>query len=113
MDGGQLVLCKHLFWNSPLPGWEMPAGVREELGAADLVISKGDANFRRLLGDLRWPATTRFAEICAYFPTRLAALRVDKSELAVNLRAEQVEALDARDADWRTNGRWGMIQFTG
>jgi hypothetical protein len=112
MENGRLVLRPHLFWNSPLPGWEMPADVREELGAADLVISKGDAHFRRLLGDLRWPATARFAEICAYFPTRLAALRVDKSELAVNLRAEQVENLDAREADWRFNGKWGMIQFS-
>jgi len=100
MGDGRLTLRSHRFWNSPLPGWEMPQDLREELAGADLTISKGDANFRRLLGDLRWPETTSFAEITDYFPTRLAALRVDKSELAVNLTTEQVKRLDARDAIW-------------
>jgi hypothetical protein len=111
MESSRLILRSHRFWNSPLPGWKMPADLREELGSADLVISKGDAHFRRLLGDLRWPGVTPFRQITEYFPTRLAALRVDKSELAVNLRPGRQEELDAIDRNWRSNGRWGMIHF--
>jgi hypothetical protein len=112
MENGWLLLRPNAYWNSPLPGWEMPGDLRAELGGADLAISKGDANFRRLLGDLRWPAETRFNDICAYYPTRLAALRVDKSELAVNLRPGQAGEMDLREPDWRSNGKWGMIQLT-
>jgi uncharacterized protein with ATP-grasp and redox domains len=108
---GRLILHPGRFWNSPLPGWEMPAAVRNELAQADLVISKGDANFRRLTGDRHWEPTASFSAVCAYFPTRLAALRVDKSEVALNLFPGQAAILDQQDSDWRTNGRWGMIQF--
>jgi len=111
MASGRLLLTDHLFWNSPLPAWEMPADLKENLAEANLVISKGDMNFRRLMGDLRWPETTPFAAVTEYFPTRLAALRVTKSELEVGLQAGQVEALDQREPGWRSNGRWGMIQF--
>jgi hypothetical protein len=111
IDSGQLSLKSHRYWNSPLLGWEMPSVIHDDLGQAAIVISKGDANFRRLLGDLRWPETTPFTEITEYFPTRLAALRVDKSELAVNLHPAQLEELDIREKNWRYNGRWGMVQF--
>lgn len=109
IEEGRIVLETHPFWTSPLPGWEMPADLRAQLGGADLVVSKGDANLRRLLGDLRWPNLTSFAGITAYFPTRLAALRVCKSEIAAGLSAETLQRLDKTEADWRTNGRWGMI----
>jgi uncharacterized protein with ATP-grasp and redox domains len=111
MAAGRLRLADHLFWNSPLADWEMPNELCEGLSGADLVISKGDMNFRRLLGDLRWEETTPFAKITEYFPTRLAALRVTKSELEVGLRPGQVQALDQREPGWRSNGRWGMVQF--
>lgn len=111
MAAGRLQLVDHLFWNSPLADWEMPADLREGLSGADLVISKGDMNFRRLVGDLRWEETTPFDRITAYFPTRLAALRVTKSEVEVGLQPGQTALLDQREPGWRSNGRWGMIQF--
>lgn len=112
LAAGRLLLRPARYWNSPLLGWEMPEDIRSELAGADLVISKGDANFRRLVGDLRWPPEESFARICAYFPTRLAALRVDKSEVAVGLLPGRAAELDSREPDWRTNGRWGMIHFS-
>jgi hypothetical protein len=106
------VLHAHPFWNSPLSGWELPPDLRAELAGANLAISKGDAHFRRLTGDLHWPETAPFAQVMAYFPTRLVVLRVAKSMVQVGLAPGQPEALDQRDAAWRTNGRWGMIQFS-
>jgi uncharacterized protein with ATP-grasp and redox domains len=102
----------NFYWTSPLPAWEMPLTLRDELSRSYLVISKGDANYRRLLGDLDWPYTTPFTEILAYFPTPVLALRTVKAELACGLRPGQAERVASQDPDWMINGRWGMVQFT-
>jgi hypothetical protein len=107
----RLILEDHYFWNSPLPAWDMPPALLSHLSDASLVISKGDANYRRLLGDLHWPETSTFQSILAYFPTRLAVLRTCKSHVIVGLRAGQAAWLEEQDLTWRTSGRWGLIQF--
>ncbi|HMN59394.1 MAG TPA: damage-control phosphatase ARMT1 family protein [Anaerolinea sp.] len=108
---GRIVLRSYFFWNAPLAFWHMPEHVRKELGNAALVISKGDANYRRLTGDRRWPEDTSFSQVTSYFPAPLLALRVAKSDVMVGLQPGQVGQMDAREPKWRTNGRWGMIQF--
>ncbi len=67
LDQGRLSLHEDYFWTSPLPGWEMPVVLRESLAQASLVIFKGDANYRRLLGDLHWPFNTPFSKIFLIF----------------------------------------------
>lgn len=108
---GNLELKDDYFWTSPLPFWEIPDPIRDELSASDLVISKGDANYRRLCGDLNWPATTPFDQVVSYFPGPLLALRVLKSELALGLSPKQVFDLDRQNHEWKTNGNWAVIQF--
>jgi hypothetical protein len=107
----RLQVKENFFWTSPLPAWEMPVLLRDELSAADLVISKGDANYRRLLGDLDWPFTTSFADILAYFPAPIVALRTVKAEIACGLQPGQAENVAAQDPDWMIDGRWGVVQF--
>jgi len=106
----KLVLTSNFFWNSPLAAWQAPVTLLNDLAKADLVISKGDANYRRLLGDLRWSETTPCEQILAYFPTRLAALRALKSEVIVGLHQDQLPELNRQDPSWRTNGKWGLVQ---
>lgn len=108
---GRLQLRDHAFWVSPLPFWEVPAALRAELAASDLILSKGDANYRRLLGDRHWPYTTQFADILAYTPAPLLALRALKAELAAGLTEAQIARLNREDPSWEVNGRWGVIQF--
>ena len=108
---GRLQLREHLFWTAPLPFWAMPDAVRRDLTQAALVFIKGDMNYRRLLGDLHWPFTTRLADVACYFPSPFVALRTLKSELAVDLRPDQVERLTRADPQWLTDGRWGVIQL--
>lgn len=112
LDAGRIRLERDYFWTSPLPAWEMPADLRETLAASHLVISKGDANYRRLLGDRHWAFTTPFARIVSYFPAPLLALRTLKSEVAVGLPAGRVAELNSGHPGWTTSGRWGMIQFS-
>ncbi len=113
LDAGQLALTDHPFWTSPLAMWQMPAPLKDELAAADLLISKGDANYRRLLGDRRWPYTTPLADIICYLPAPLVALRTLKSEVAAGLRPGQPESLAQEDPAWLVDGLWGVIQFEG
>ncbi len=111
LEDGRLRLRSDFFWNSPLPAWELPPELREELAGSNLVIGKGDANYRRILGDRHWPFETPLEAITAYRPAPLAALRVCKSEVAAGLQAGQAVRLQALDPDWMVNGLWGMIQF--
>jgi len=107
----QLQVRDNYFWTSPLPGWEMPLPVVQELSLSNLVISKGDANYRRLLGDLDWPYTTPFTDILTYFPAPIVALRTVKAELACGLQPGQAERVATLDPDWMIDGRWGLVQF--
>ena len=108
---GRLLCRDDDFWTSPLVFWEMPEPLRQELAQSALILIKGDANYRRCLGNRHWPFTTAFADVVCYFPAPLVALRTLKSELVVGLGLEQVEALNQEDSEWLTNGQWGVIQF--
>lgn len=107
---GRLTLHTDWFWTSPLPGWEMPDPLYQELAGGGLIISKGDANYRRWVGDRHWPVDTPLRDVLNYAPAPLLLLRTCKSEVAIGLDRVQAETVAARDPHWMTNGRWGMIQ---
>jgi len=111
VENCRLQLQTHFFWTSPLPMWEMPDSLKNQLAKSNLIISKGDANYRRILGDRHWPVTTLFTDIVSYFPAPLLALRTLKSEIIVNLAENQANILNTQDPDWLTDGKWGVIQF--
>jgi len=111
LRAGRLLVQADDFWLSPLAGWEMPEALRQELAQADLLISKGDANYRRWLGDRHWPFTTPFDAILAYRPAPLLALRVLKSEIVVGLPPGLRERMYTLDPTWMYDGRWGVIQL--
>ena len=106
---GRLVLRHHPFWSSPLAAWDMPDDLFTEISRADLLIAKGDANYRRLLGDRHWPVSLPFSHAVDYLPCPVLALRTLKSEIAVGIQPDQIPAADPQ---WMINGRWGLVQFT-
>jgi hypothetical protein len=108
---GRLLLRADDFWTSPLPLWEAPRELLGELGRARIVIAKGDANYRRLVGDRHWPSTTPFAQITSYRPAPLLALRTLKSEVVAGLAPGQAETVQSSDPNWMNDGQWGLIQF--
>jgi uncharacterized protein with ATP-grasp and redox domains len=108
---GRFHVQTHPFWTSPLPLWEMPDDVRALLAAADVVIAKGDAHYRRALGDAHWPWTTPLADIVSYCPAPIVFLRTCKAEVIAGLTSAQLQDLQQRDPAWLTNGEWGVIQF--
>ena len=108
---GRLQLHSHMFWTSPLPLWQLPEELRLDLASASLVISKGDAHYRRAVGDAHWPYTTPLPDVVSHFPVPLVFLRTCKAEVLVGLPASQVHEVSRRDTTWLTNGKWGLIQF--
>jgi uncharacterized protein with ATP-grasp and redox domains len=102
----------HFFWNSPLPMWDLPHDIQEGLKRSSLLISKGDANYRRILGDREWDFTEKFHRAVDYLPVPLAALRTFKCELAVGMELDQIQYIYNQDPKWMINGRWGVIHYS-
>ncbi len=109
-ESNRLKIATNFYWASPTPSWEMPPTLRTDLSRSALIISKGDVNYRRWIGDARWPAATPLVEIFDP-PAPLLLLRVLKSDVAAGLQPGQAEELSGRDASWQLDGHWGMIQF--
>jgi uncharacterized protein with ATP-grasp and redox domains len=110
---GRLLVEPDIFWNSGWFLWEMPPRFESFFARAALVVVKGDANYRRLVGDARWAPETPFTQVTEYFPAPLLALRSLKSNPIVGLSPGLAERLDREDALWRVNGRRGVAQFAG
>jgi hypothetical protein len=92
-------------------GSELIADLKLQLGRSDLVVLKGDLNYRRLLADRRWDPATPMEAIVGYFPTALVTLRTTKSELITDLQRETVERLNRDDPKWLVEGRYGIIRY--
>ncbi|MEU8444059.1 damage-control phosphatase ARMT1 family protein [Streptomyces microflavus] len=113
MATGRLEVRAHPFFCAPLPYEEMPGDLRAQFAAATVTILKGDLNYRRLVGDRAWNATTPFADRTAYFPGAAAALRTLKSDVTVGLEQETLDALERSGTAWRTSGTHALIQVRG
>jgi uncharacterized protein with ATP-grasp and redox domains len=112
LETGKITLSDHSYWTSPLPMWEMPPDLYGSLSESDMLIVKGDANYRRLLGDLHWPVEMPFVDVLRYMPAPVLALRTLKSEIAVGIDLEDAAVhLPAKESNWMTSGRWGTIQY--
>jgi Damage-control phosphatase ARMT1-like domain len=110
MADGRVSVYTHWFYCAPLSFHHMPPDLAKEFGSASLSILKGDLNYRRLVGDCEWPATTPFAETADYFPGPVVTLRTLKSDVVVGLNADALPALDASGEPWRTSGTHGLVQ---
>jgi hypothetical protein len=107
---GRLKVRTHKFFCAPLAFHDMPDDLASEFATATMTVMKGDLNYRRLVGDRYWPATTPFDETVDYFPSPVTALRTLKSEVVVGLTSGQLAELDAAGPGWRTSGAYALIQ---
>ncbi|MEU1782597.1 damage-control phosphatase ARMT1 family protein [Streptomyces abikoensis] len=110
MAGGELEVRAHPFFCAPLPYAEMPGDLRAEFAAATVTVMKGDLNYRRLVDDRHWPATTPFTERTAHFPGPVAALRTLKSDVITGLDEATVTTLESGGLPWRTSGTHALVQ---
>lgn len=107
----RLKVREHYFWNSPLSYFQLPEELYREFENTDIVIFKGDVNYRRLLDDRKWNISEDMRNIVGYFPTSLAVIRTMKSELVVDIPEEMAKRLESEDPEWMVNGLRGMIRL--
>lgn len=110
---GRLELRTHPYFTGPDSLWEMPPELVAAFAGARLVLLKGDANYRRAVGDAVWPVETPFGDVTRSFPAPLFALRTLKSDPIVGLTPEHVRKLDASDPTWRVNGQRAVACLGG
>ena len=114
LDGGKWECNENSFWVQPPPMWEMPSDLRDDMESrCDLAFIKGDANYRRLLGDLQWDFSAPFEDVVGhYFPCPVCALRTLKAEVGCGMEKDKVENAKSLDDNWSTNGRFGVVHFS-
>ncbi len=110
IETDRIVLYDHFFWSGSLHYPDLPAEIVDILERSDLVLFKGDVNYRRLLSDRRWEPGDRMKDIVDYFPVTFATLRTMKSEAVVDISQDLLKTLNERDPEWRVNGERGIIQ---
>ena len=111
LKSGRMHVHSHHFWNSALHYNELPSDIKNDLMRSDLIILKGDVNYRRLLQDRRWHSCESLQELTPYFPSPFAMLRTMKSEIVVDIPRAQARLLSQTDPEWRVNGKRGIVQL--
>ena len=97
------------------PEWlatpRLPTALLDLLRAADVIVAKGDCNYRRLVGDRPWDAaeTATFADVVD-LPAPTIALRTLKAEVLVGVDAATCARAADLTPDWLVSGRFGLVQ---
>jgi hypothetical protein len=110
-ETGRLRLAPDPFWSGPSFLWHAPAHIARALSGASVIVVKGDANYRRVIGDAVWPRGTSFQEATSYLGAPVVCVRTMKSDAAVGLPPDLEGRLDAASPDWRTDGSRGVTQL--
>lgn len=105
----------HPFWTLPHEFCDMAADAPDlyaTLRGSDLLLFKGDLNYRKLTGDRYWDHAVPFRTALRGFePAPLCSLRTLKGNVQVGLQPGQGEKLSLQEPDWMTSSKYAVIQF--
>jgi uncharacterized protein with ATP-grasp and redox domains len=107
IENGSIEFVIDSFWNSPNHFTAIPDHMQERIKPNDVVISKGDANYRRFYEDRMIPPTYEGA---ALLSSNQFAIRTLKSEITAGLKAGMSEEFYKNDPKWMVNGKFAVIQ---
>ena len=114
LQNGQWILQSHRFFTLPYDFAQMQRIAPElycAMSQSKLLIFKGDLNYRKLVGDLKWSIQERFeTALRGFHPTSLVILRTCKADVQVELDEKSVEQVTKLDPKWMVNGKWAVIQ---
>lgn len=83
------------------------------LSQSQMVLLKGDLNYRKLLGDRNWPHTTGFKEALEGFsPAHVVVLRTLKADLVCGLKEGVAERAGKENGKWMVSGEYAVIQLS-
>ena len=121
------IFKTNYFWNMPFgfaqlqPGALDIKGVRTSqvineaysiFNSSDLLIVKGDLNYRRLVEDKLWHIKSSTSKKIKYVKSPLLIIRSYKSNIVMDCKKSEISELEAKyGPDWKTEGRVGSIIF--
>ena len=122
---GLLIMRPNEFWTTAHSYWDLPTNesLYKDLRASELVIFKGDLNYRKLTADAMWEPTTAFGTAIGPLGpgsgVRTLALRTCKADTVVGLAEGEDERLKKMEGGssenggrkWAWSGKWAVVQF--
>ena len=119
---GKIEIEDDSFWAAPLCFKKMPeeSKLREQLCNSDLIIVKGDLNYRRLVEDRDWPYTDSFLERTkgVFGDVPIFAPRVIKSDVLVGVSEAAYHTAKSSDSHgapadqrFKGSGKWAVVHF--
>ena len=118
IHSGKLEFRAELFWTTQHPFGRLPIvepALFEDLADADLVVYKGDLNYRKLTYDGMWPHSTSFSEALGPLAkkhdgqgVRSLVLRTAKADVCVGLKPGQDTNFDE---GWTRYGKYAVVSY--
>ena len=114
---GLWIVKEHDFWTLPHDFSDMPTVAPELYGhlcKSNLVLFKGDLNYRKLVGDLNWPFTATFKESLRQFQptTAVCSLRTVKADVVVGIHDEEtLKQVQSLPSSWMETGEYAVVHF--
>ncbi|KAL2211805.1 DUF89 domain-containing protein [Sarocladium strictum] len=124
---GRLVMRPNRYWTAAGSFWRLPAEepeLHKDLQESELVIFKGDLNYRKLTADAMWDPTTPFPESLGPMGpgsgVNVLSLRTCKADVVVGLPAGKDEELrqteggggDTGARRWAWSGKWAVVSLS-
>jgi len=119
LDTQRLQIIEHWVWTSTRFMYELPTDLLTlpifKESPSIITFFKGDANYRRLVGDRHWKYTKTYQSTVCYLQRTpfwpAVALRTLKADVVVGLQEDVIEKTKNKDPKWLNSGHWGVIQL--
>jgi uncharacterized protein with ATP-grasp and redox domains len=113
VTAARLRFERHPAWGEPRHFDALDAELVQALQRGAMVLSKGDLNYRRFVGDRDWPVETPARLATAGVPFGAFALRVLKSDAVVGVPVAFAAEAALTSPTWRTDASHALVQRLG
>ncbi|XP_003741958.1 protein-glutamate O-methyltransferase [Galendromus occidentalis] len=115
LDSKQWTVHERSYWTLPYDYSEMKEvdpKLYDELSGADLLVFKGDLNYRKLVGDRAWKVDIDFQQsLLGFRPSPLVTLRTIKADTVTGLEVGVAEKAASSDPNWMITGEFAVVQY--